>query len=147
MQNDLRHDIVRISRARTYGIQPSCPTSDTTNFRAPCSFSLLIDGKKIEVCSKQEQATLNYSSDKLAEPSDKMTDWKPTRPESLKDKASLVQRTVLKAKDTPKYVIGSSCNNEERRLEEITCCFLHHVLQYMVLSTNYHRSIPLRGHP
>ena len=134
MQNDLRHDIVRISRARTYGIQPSCPTSDTTNFRAPCSFSLLIDGKKIEVCSKQEQATLNYSSDKLAEPFDKMTDWKTTRPESLKDKASLVQRTVLKAKDTPKYVIGSSCNNEERRLEEITCCFLHHVLQYLVFS-------------
>lgn len=126
--NDLRHNIVRISRARTYGIQPSGPTSDTTNFRTPSSFCLLIEGKKIEVSSKQEQATQNYSCDKLAEPSDKMTDWKPTRPESMKDKASLVQRT--KAKDTPKYVIGSCCNNEERRLEEITCCFLLHVLQY-----------------
>jgi hypothetical protein len=75
-------------------------TSDTTNFRAPSSFSLLIEGKKIEVSSKQEQATQNYSRDKLAERSDKMSDWKPTRLESMKDKASLVQRTVLKVLDT-----------------------------------------------
>ena len=100
---DAEHSPVGMnSRARTYGIQPSGPTSDTTNFRAPSSFSLLIEGKKIEVSSKQEQATQNYSRDKLAEPSDKMSDWKPTRPESMKDKASLVQRTVLKVKDTPK---------------------------------------------
>lgn len=87
---DAEHSPVGMnSRARTYGIQPSGPTSDTTNFRAPSSFSLLIEGNKIEVSCKQEQATQNYSREKLAEPSDKMSDWKPTRPESMKDQASL----------------------------------------------------------